>query len=327
MEQKPIGGYFELEKYGSGGNFPQKDGIFLNTGRNALEYILISLKKVTKVFIPFYTCEVVLEPFNKLGIEYNFYHIDKNLEIADKVTLQSDEYLLYTNYFGIKDAYIRQLARDYKDRLIVDCAQALYYEHLEGEKTFYSPRKFVGIPDGAVAYIKNGENSSLYGLDESEDRMSHLHLRLEKGPQAGYLEFRKNAAKLKNQPILNMSLKTRDMIDRIDFNMIKESRKKNFIRLHEKLKDSNLLGNMLNKNLESFACPMVYPYWTNDIDLKSHLIKEQIFVATYWPNVLDWTTPDMIEYELANNCLAIPCDQRYAEEDMNRIIKLITETL
>jgi len=319
----PIGGYFELEKTVGGGNFPQKNGILLNTGRNALEYILVSLKKVSKVYIPFYTCEVVLEPFDKLGIEYVFYRINEKLEIEDDVTLNSDEYLLYTNYFGVKDMYVYNLACRFGERLIVDCAQALYCEHLNGIKMFYSPRKFVGIPDGAVAFVENGKDTSLFDFEESENRMSHLYLRLERGPQAGYSEFRINAAKLKNQPILNMSTKTRDMIDQIDFDIIKKNRLENFRFLHNRLKDYNRLSRILNNNLDSFACPMVYPYWTDDKDLKSRLIKEQVFVATYWPNVLDWTNPDMIEYELANNCLAIPCDQRYGENEMDRIINII----
>ena len=71
---------------------------------------------------------------------------------------------------------------------------------------------------------------------------------------------------------------------------------------------------------------MVYPYWTSDKELKSQLIKEQVFVATYWPNVLDWTKEGMIEYEFAKCLLAIPCDQRYCAEDMKRIIKLIVNT-
>ena len=320
MGIKPIGGYFEMESLGNGGNFPQSKGLLLNTGRNALEYILKSIGHVEKVYIPYYTCEVVLEPFKKLQIPFVFYHINQYLEIAEKLNLGDSEYVLYTNYFGIKDAYIQQLSCKYGDKLIVDCAQALYAQHITGIKTFYSPRKFVGIPDGAVAYIYNGVNPLSYGVDVSDDRMSHLYLRKEKGPQAGYADFRKNAAKLKMQPILNMSLQTRDMLQQIDFKSIKEQRIRNFRQLHGVLGSANLLA---IPNDMSFECPMVYPYWTTDKDLKGRLIKEQVFVATYWPNVLEWTESYMIENDLAKNCLALPIDQRYGEDDINRIIELI----
>ncbi len=322
--QESIGGYFELEGTGNGGTFPQAHGIMLNTGRNAFEYILASIGKVKLVYVPYYTCEVVLEPLRKLDITYSFYHINRNLEIAEDISLQENEYLLYTNYFGIKDAYVRKLASHYKERLIVDCAQALYSEHIGGVNTFYSPRKFVGIPDGGVAYVDGGINPSNYDVDKSEDRMSHLYLRLEKGAQAGYADFRNNAHKLIGLPILNISFKTQELIGLIDFDTIRKRRFKNFKHLHETLVSTNGLGNLLTRSIvDSCSCPMVYPYLTTDCNLKSRLIKEQIFVATYWPNVLNWTKPDMIEYEFTKNLLAIPCDQRYGEEDMNRIIQLI----
>lgn len=323
MTIKPIGGYFEIETIGNGGNFPHPDGIKLNTGRNAFEYILASIGNVSKVYIPYFTCEVVLEPLKKLNIKYDFYCIDRNFEIADNLNPQDDEYILYTNYFGIKDAYVKGLAKQYGVHLIVDCAQALYAKHIDGIKSFYSPRKFVGIPDGAIAYIDDGINPLSYGVDESDNRMSHLYLRKEKGPQAGYAEFRSNAAKLKNQPILNMSLTTKGMIDKIDFDDIKAQRQKNFKQLHEALAPTNKLADLLTRCLVDSLTPLVYPYWTNSKDLRSKLIKEQVFIATYWPNVLEWVKPDSLEYELTNNCLAIPCDQRYGEDDMNRIIDLI----
>ena len=320
---RPIGGYFELEKFGCGGKFPQNGGTLLNTGRNAFEYILASIGNVKRIFIPYFTCEVVLEPLKKLNIEYVFYQINERLEIASDIDLLDDEYILYTNYFGIKDKYITVLAEKYKKQLIVDNAQALYAKRIDGIKTFYSPRKYVGIPDGAVAYIENGINSNSYGIDVSDDRMSHLFIRLEKGAQAGYNEFRNNAHKLIGQPILNMSLKTQGLIEKIDFDTIKKQRRNNFYQLHEALASTNKLKSLLSLKKDGFACPMVYPYWTEDKELKSRLIKEQVFVATYWPNVLNWTHLDMIEFEFANNLIAIPCDQRYGKEDMNRIIELI----
>lgn len=321
--QKAIGGYFELEDYSVGGNFPQEDGVKLNTGRNALEYILSSVCRVSKLYIPYYTCEVILEPMNKLAIPYEFYHINQRLELSEEVVLQKDEYLLYTNYFGIKDSYVKHLYTQYGAQLIVDCAQALYSKRIDDIKVFYSPRKFVGIPDGAIAFIENGIDSSEYGEDNSNDRMSHLFIRKEQGPQAGYADFRRNAGKLKMQPILNMSLKTKDLLAHIDFEFIKERRLKNFLHLHKFLAPTNKFSEVLNQSIIDFECPMIYPYWTSDQELKSKLIKEQVFVATYWSNVLEWAKPGMIEYEFANNLLAIPCDQRYGEDDMNKIIELI----
>ena len=61
-----IGGYFELADCEQADNFPHGTGILLNTGRNALEYILRTIKQVSRIYIPYFTCEVVLEPIKRL---------------------------------------------------------------------------------------------------------------------------------------------------------------------------------------------------------------------------------------------------------------------
>ena len=75
--------------------------------------------------------------------------------------------------------------------------------------------------------------------------------------------------------------------------------------------------------MESFACPLVYPYFAEEETLKNKLIEKKIFVATYWPNVLEWCKEDTLEYQLANRIIAIPIDQRYGEKEMNYIINNI----
>ena len=80
-----IGGYFHLE-LNRICNFSHYGGILLNSGRCSFEYILTQLS-VKKIFLPFYTCEVVLEPILRRGIKYEFYNIDSNLEIRDCLEL------------------------------------------------------------------------------------------------------------------------------------------------------------------------------------------------------------------------------------------------
>ena len=114
---RAIGGYFSLELPLVQGSYIHEKGIHLNSGRNALEYILRSLPDIRCIWIPYYTCEVVLEPLKKLDIPYHFYSVNEYLELTDAIELGKNEYLLFTNYFGIKDTYIKELAFRYgKDR-------------------------------------------------------------------------------------------------------------------------------------------------------------------------------------------------------------------
>lgn len=317
---KEIGGYFELE-LNTQKNFLHANGMLVNSGRNALEYILLSLGDVEKVWLPYFTCEVVLEPLEKLGINYAFYPINQNLELSGLINLKQGEYLLYTNYFGIKDEYVKFLVSVYGRFLIVDNAQSYYSEPYKGVSTFYSPRKFFGIPDGGIAVCENEIAEIEYPEDVSFDRCLHLLKRYDVGPQEGYTDFKRNSAKLSGEPIKKMSRLTRNLMKSIDYEGVKFRRRENFRFIHDGLGKMNMLD---FPDIGSFECPMIYPFLVGNGDsLKKKLIQESIYVATYWPNVFYWRGENTWEYNLANKMIAIPIDQRYCIEEMEKIIKNI----
>ena len=311
-----IGGYFSLElplheEY-------HKDAIRLNTGRNCLEYILRA-RGYKKVYIPYYTCDVVLEPFKKLGIPYEYYHVNIHLEIRDEIVLKSGDALLYTNYYGLKQRYTEKLAKQYDNNLIVDNTQAFYAKPIAGIDTFYTCRKFFGVPDGAYLYTDKLLDAELEP-DQSYERMLSLIKRIDLSPEAGYQDFRDTSKTLVGQPIKRMSKLTHRMMQGIDYETIAHLRRTNFLLLHEALgKDNNL-----ELPLEVDAVPMVYPFLVPVNCLREKLIENKIFVARYWPNVLECTTPDDIDYLLAYQMQPLPIDQRYGEEEMRQIIDLLS---
>ena len=310
-----IGGYFSLE-------LPQreeyhKDALRLNTGRNCLEYILRA-RGYKKVFIPYYTCDVVLEPFKKLGIPYEYYHIDTHLEIRDRFTLKEGEALLYTNYFGLKQRYVEKLVETIGSRLIVDNTQAFYAKPLPGIDTFYTCRKFFGVPDGAYLYCDKELDEEIE-QDYSYDRVAHLVKRIDLSAEDGFKDFRRVDDGLDNQPIRKMSKLTQRMMQGIDYESAAQRRRANFQMLHEALSKEN----NQELHLEGNAVPMVYPYLVPVEGLREKLIENKIFVARYWPNVSDWTKKDDIENLLAYQMQPLPIDQRYGEEEMKYIINKI----
>lgn len=319
---KAIGGYFELADYEEGGVFPHQDGILLNTGRNALEYILRSIDEVKHIYLPYYTCQVVLEPINKLHIPYTYYHINQQFEIVDNIQPKKGEYIIANNYFGIKDAYIQQLAERYDDQLIVDCAQAFFARPNPGIKSFYSTRKYVGVADGGVAYLGNltDDRVEVNEMDRSDEHDSHLMKRKQFGAEVGFADYQANEAKLDNQPIRLMSNTTKRILDHIDYDRIKAKRRENFEYLHKALEQKNFLS---MPDIDTFICPMVYPIVARiSKDLRKELIDNKVFVAKYWPNVHQFCDFEL-EYELATRVLPIPCDQRYGKEEFQIVIEII----
>lgn len=313
MIDKPIGGYFELELP----TFPEyhSQAIALNSGRFCLEYIL-RCKQYKKIYIPYYTCDSVLEPIVKLGLPYEFYHITEEYKISETISLSKGEVLLYTNYWGLQNDYCEELAKQYGKQLIFDCTQAFYSKPIRGIDTFYSCRKFFGVPDGGYLYTDVKANFEIE-QDESYTRMDSLIKRIDLSPEAGYQDFHKASAMFHDMPVRKMSEFTKRMMQSIDYEQAAKQRISNYNALQQ------VLG---GRALCRGEVPMIFPYISEQgAILRNHLIQHKIFVAKYWQNVLEWTKEDAVETTMVNNILPLPIDQRYGKEDMERIIGLIKE--
>lgn len=312
---KSIGGYFQLEL--QQGDFIHSDGVLLNTARNCFEYIL-RVREPKHVYIPKFICDVMTQPLEKLKISYSFYQIDENLEIAQELEITEDQLLLYVNYFGIKDNYSKKLIEKYKEKLTLDCSQAFYFEPNQSSHVIYSPRKFFGVSDGGILYTDKLLDDK-FETDISFSRSTHLLKRIDLGAEAAYDSFNADEENLNNQPIKLMSNLTKNILASIDFHDAKVKRKENFEFLHNKLKNSNLISIKIGE----LDCPMVYPYKTTSKNLRKLLIENKIFVAKYWPNVIDWSDDNETEYKFAECTLPLPIDQRYGKKDMEKIIRVL----
>ena len=309
----PIGGYFSLElPY-----YPEyhAEAIALNSGRFALEYIL-RCRQYNKVYVPYFTCDSVLEPILKLGLPYEFYHIDKEYRITDEIALADGEALIYTNYWGLQDNYCKVLATKYGKQLILDYTQAFYSKPIAGIDTAYSCRKFFGVPDGGYLYT-DAKADFVIEQDESYTRMDSLIKRIDLSPEAGYNDFRRVSEEFKTANIRYMSKLTKRMMQGIDYEIVAQQRRDNY----------NILRKHLGgKELKTGEAPMIFPYKSEQgQDLRKKLIIEKIFVAKYWPNVDEWAGNEATETWMSNHILPIPIDQRCTEQDMERIVKLIKD--
>lgn len=315
---KAIGGYFGLEPFEERYDNYFQNAIKLNTGRNALEYILLQ-RDYSKIYLPYYSCEVLLEPIMRQNIEYEFYHISKDL-LPEITNNKPNEAILWINYFGILDNQISLLSNK-NINLIIDNSQALYAKPLSRIATFYSPRKFFGFPDGGLVYMKKQKDFSL-DKDNSEDRISHLIKRVAINAESGFEDFRINEAKLDNLPLKLMSDFTENALRCVNFESAKHIRNRNFNDLHSKLKSINQITPLIEKS--EFEAPMIYPFLSeNNSELRDKLIKNKVYVAKYWPNVLNRVKVNSYEYFLTDNLLAIPIDHRITNEDIEYITNLI----
>ncbi len=319
---KEIGGYFELELSGTRAGLLHKGALRLNTACNCLEYV-IRANRINKLILPFYTCDVLLEPVKHLGIEYQFYQIGSDLEPHDIPSLRKGDAFLYTNYFGIKGNYVAKLASLVGDNLVIDSSQALFEKPVSRVPTFYSLRKFVGIADGALLYPSTYLDDNIPFADSS-GRVAHLYKRKDVSASAGYELFRKNDESLKELPLQRMSASTETFFREYDFEANRRIRDRNFSYVHERLRGYN----ELEVNAPNISGAMCYPLLTSRRGIKEKLHKKKIYIPTYWSNVLEWVQQsNSFEEKLVSCLLPLPIDQRLEVEDLDFMLNCLFDEL
>ena len=312
-----IGGYFQLDLPTPSG-FCNKNYYAVNSCRNAIS-LLTKVKGYTKIFLPYYCCRSVIDTLIKNNIAIEHYHIDENLEIVGPIKQQEKHAMLYINYFGIKDKYIDTINKKYKN-LIIDNAQSFFSNPIADVDSVYSPRKFLGVPDGGFLHTKTSINLEEYSQDYSYDRCSHLLKRIELDGQGGYDDFVKNEINISKLDIMKMSKLTKYLLSGIDYQVITRKRKENFNFIDKRLKKSN----MIKIDLMPQAACLIYPYLVpNGDEIKQKLIENKIYVATYWKEVIEKTDADSFENFLTKHLVAIPIDQRYSQAELDYILKFI----
>ncbi len=308
---KEIGGYFEFESLIS--NEFYSDLIAVNNARNALLYIL-KARKIKKLYIPYFLCDSISGVCDREDYDFEYYKIGNDfLPIFDK-KLGKDEYVYIVNYYGqIDNAKVELLKKDFKN-IIFDNVQAFFQRPVDGVDTIYSCRKFFGVPDGGYVATDAVINEFLE-TDISKDRMKHLLGRFEGNSASDYyMYFKDNDNSFREAKLSLMSRLTHNIMGAIDYDIVRKKREENYSFLDSQLGKINKLS------LKMPIGPYAYPFYCkNGISIKKKLSEKKIFVATLWPNVLQMD--DSVEKDYAENILPLPCDQRYNEEDMMRIVQ------
>ena len=305
---KEIGRCFALEFSKNTNNiFVNNDIIALNLARSSLKYVIKAFE-IKEIWLPYYTCPVVWQSVKKENCKMKFYHIDKTF--LPLIDFPKDDFVLYTNYFGMCAKNVKALAKKYKN-LIVDNAQAFYMPKY-GIASFNSIRKFFGVPDGSILQCDKKLNEN-FDIDKSFNRCSHLLNSIDNG--SAYDEFWNNELSLNDEPVKYMSKLTEFLTAAQDIDAARKIRLDNFQILHNELADSN----ELEFETDIDDVPMVYPYLNKVEGLKEHLLKNKIYVETYWNKLSENFTEGYFQKYL----LPLPIDQRYDEQDMLRIVQAI----
>lgn len=305
-----IGGYIEFEHYNR--SMLHQNAIKLNCGRNALAY-LIEAKSINKIAMPLFMCDSCESVFNKYNVEVRYYSIGLDFK-PKNIILSDDEWLYVVNFYGqLTNDYLVSLKEKY-NRLIVDNAQAYFQMPVDGVDILYTCRKFFGVADGAILYTDKLLKRELL-IDESFDRMRFLLGRFERTASEFYAEYAKNNDLFDREGIKYMSKLTENLLRSIDYEEVKQKRTENFDYLNKNLKDINKL------NLTVPDGAFMYPFYIeNGGKIRKKLQEKKIYIPTLWPAVFNRCQETDLEYDMAQNTLPLPIDQRYGARELEMVI-------
>ena len=319
-QNSAIGGYFSLEIPQQKKNIENRH-IYLQSARACFQ-VLLAGSKVKKIWLPYYVCDAVVDTISELGINIQYYNITKDFTPCNFPTLEEFDVFVYVNYFGVCDEQSKLILQKYPaKKVILDNSQAFFSNHNNNLGTIYSPRKFFGVPDGGILITNQTVTLPSSQDNDSSQYINHLIGRLISHPSEYYNDYIKAEERLKKTKKAKiMSYFTRLLLDSISYSEIKKIRNENFYFLHNSLGGINGI-----KIPEIINGPLCYPFLSNNIKMKEILIKNEIYVPTYWNDVLSRVEINSIEYELVSKLIPLPCDQRYSSIQMEKIVNIILE--
>jgi hypothetical protein len=288
----------------------------LSTGRACLAVMLRELRP-RRVYVPFYTCNTVFQPFVEAGVPMAFYCLDARLRPCDPPPLQDGEYFLWTNYFGVCGAATRELEARYGERLLIDDTHAFFAGRHAGRWSFTSARKFFGVPDGADLFAP-------HALTLEAPRFNPVWMRRPAQPR---LDRPADRIVWANECVLDaairrISLVSEGLLRECDFARAARRRRENFAVLHDRLKATNRLA----VDIAAADVPFCYPYLPAlEID-QAALRKHHLFVSRLWPDVSIRAVDGFAwERHLAKALLPLPVDHRFCVADMRRICAVVED--
>lgn len=317
VDNSALGGYIELGLP----EYPEyiTSPYLFQSARAAFLALMLTCKP-KKIWLPYFICDSIINPLVANGFNVDHYFINNSFDVSENVKIGESDVLLYVNYFGVCDEVVEKLlSRFDMSRVVLDYSQAFFSRKFQCLATIYSPRKFFGLPDGGLLVTDMKVNIADFERDiNSIDRVEHLLGRLVDEPERYYKKYIESENSLvENKPLL-MSFLTQRLLKSINYRKYKEKRSRNFDYLRKNLSGINhLILSDANK------APLCYPLLLQQEIDKRVFLENRIYIPTYWLDVLKRVDDFSCESKLVKNLIAIPCDHRYKEKDLERIIVLI----
>lgn len=299
--------------------------------RSALRHVLTSLRP-PRLWLPAYACAEIAQAALGLSVELAYFPIDSRLEPEVsflRKALSPGDAVLAINYFGRPiGPDPRRLVSDRPDVVwIEDCAQSLDtgVPPFSGLRLF-SPRKLLGVPDGGILVDKEGRLPPPDLKAGSVARFAYPSLLRkhdidDSNNTVWYAAFHR-AETAMTVSTDAMSRVTREVLDRASLAKLAARRVRNFAALAEDLSPYAVFDD----RSPNWA-PLGFPILVSDPGaLVATLAKDCIFAPRHW-RALAMPTPPREACSLSRHMVTLPCDHRYDDKDMSRLVRAVRDIL
>lgn len=318
--------------------------------REALYDIAVHHRGVNNtVLIPAYTCQSVITPFIEAGWTCHYYNIEKDLRIDVAYLKGLNEQVKPTMivvhpFYGmslndLESEALREIGET-GVVIVMDLTHCIYAEPELDFVDYYvgSYRKWFPIPDGA--FLKSDRADSHIPAPQKENvefvttEADAMFLRGQYF-KTGTLPFKTisiRLSKLADHLVDNhiephrMSSFSFERMQRQNRQEIMLKRRENYVFLFNHLKQNHNCTFVCPDSNEVSNTPLYFPIFVEKREsLQKALAQSQVYAPILWP----LENPDVLISEeiryIYNHILAIPCDQRYGEEEMERIVCVIND--
>jgi hypothetical protein len=311
---------------------------FYRSGRDAL-FAIFNTVRPRRIWLPELVCFSVWHCAREAA-PVLMYGIEEDLSVATDslhAKVVAGDLVLFIATLGSAVDSLLEKFRSGPAYLVADVTHSLVDErHLtrcarNADAMIASLRKTFPLPDGGVAWVKDGILPHPIPADETDPFILHRaaglmarSLELESGRDDGVnLRMLQQAERLLDQaPALGQAMSdiSSELLDRIDLRWMARRTRLNRQRLLQELQTLPRIRIVSDPEAIATYLPLVFENVQDRNALRLALRRRGVFCPVHWPtDFLD------VPHTLSLRMLSVPCDARYDPKDMEELSQIILE--
>jgi len=342
---KILGGMFGLRKaidtvfHDSSLLFLERKNLLLANARSGIA-ILVDLLTPPQVWMPSYLCDVMVKAVRQVATrtKLKFYEVSYDLQVPSLEWLENiteGDLVVFIDYFGF--SYDRICAIRAKERgawILEDASQALLSTEVGQFSDFilFSPRKFLGVPDGGILVVNCEVDLQCVDLKSPPAdwwlkafyaTVLRREFDIHGGGRHWFNLFREADVQGPIGRYAMSELSKMLLKHSFDYSHIAQKRIDNYRFLSDSLSDLAIFPELFPG-----VVPLGFPIRMKNRDqVRKILFEHEIYPPVHW-SIQD-VVPEEFKnsHRLAAEIMTLLCDQRYESDDMERMAQLVLKAI